>query len=207
MKSFFSLFPKKSPRGFTLVELLVTLALFTTVIVLATGALYSAQAINTKLQQNQIILDGVSLAMEVMARDIRYGSGFYCAAATTSPITSNLRTSCGGGNTILVFKPSAPLSISSPDNDRVAYYRSSDGIIYKQEYPAGVEGSLLQITTADVTVNALTFYLKGAEATPIDYDQPIVTISVSGITNPTKVSVNPVTFTVQTSSASRKLDN
>jgi prepilin-type N-terminal cleavage/methylation domain-containing protein len=33
-------------RGFTLVELLVTMAIFISVITIATGALYSAQAVN-----------------------------------------------------------------------------------------------------------------------------------------------------------------
>ncbi len=198
----------RSARGFTLVELLVTLGLFSMVIVLATGALFSAQAINARLQQTQVILDGVNLAIEVMSRDIRYGSNFYCSSATSSPITTLARSSCTSGNTILVFHPAIPLSTSNPTADRVAYYRSATGAIYKQEYPAGVAvSSALRITPADVTISTLTFYLIGAESTPTDYNQPLVTISVAGLTRPAKQGVAPVAFTVQTSSASRKLDN
>jgi prepilin-type N-terminal cleavage/methylation domain-containing protein len=195
-------------RGFTLVELLVVLALFTMVIVLASGALYSAQAQNVKLQQTQVILDGVNLAVEVIARDIRYGSQFYCGNATSSPITALPATRCTNGGTILVFKPSVPLSVSNPSFDRVVYYRSPNGALFKQEYPAGTAvAPATQITTSDFNVTGLTFYVFGAEQSPTDYNQPLVTVSLSGVTIPTKSDVKPVSVTLQTSASSRRVDN
>lgn len=196
-----------SPRGFTLVELLVTLALFTMVITLAVGALFSAQAINSKLQQTQVILDGVNLATELIARDVRYGSSFYCSNGTSSPVASLPRLSCSEGNTVLLFKPAIPLSASNSLNDRVAYYLAN-GALFKQEYPEGnAASSPLQITTSDVTITSLTFRVIGAEAVPADYNQPIVTISIAGVTRPAKQGVEPVHFTLQTSSTSRVPDN
>ncbi len=196
-------------KGFTIVELLVVLALFTTVITIATGALFSAQAINTKLQQTQIILDGVNLAMEEMIRDMRYSSVFYCSS--TVPQTPPNRQNCAypNGGSAIVFKPATGLTANNSSNDRVAYYLSS-GVLYKQTFPEGVAGTPLQVTTSDVRIEGLTFYLKGAEATSAgtpDYVQPVITVALSGVTRPTQPHVTPVHFTVQTTTSSRKLDN
>ena len=199
---------KGSARGFTLVELMVTLGLFTLVITLATGALFSAQAINARLQQTQVILDGVNLATEIIGRDIRYGTSFSCVSATSSPIASMARQSCTDGDVIIVFRPAVPLTSANSTSDRVAYFRGSDGAIYKQEYPEGSpSASVLKMTTPDVSISTLTFYVVGASAIPIDYNQPVVTFSIAGITRPAKQNVPAVRFTLQTSASSRQLDN
>ena len=78
MKYLFKFKSKKSLKGFTLIELMVVIALFSTIMTVAIGALFSAQAVNVKLQQTQIVIDGINLAIEEMVRDIRYGSQFYC---------------------------------------------------------------------------------------------------------------------------------
>lgn len=195
-------------KGFTIVETLVVLALFTTIITIATGALFSAQAVNTKLQQTQIILDGVNLAMEEVVREVRYGSVFYCTNAV--PGSTPDRQSCAypSGNSVLVFKPADALTVNNSSNDRVAYYLSN-GALYKQSFPEGVASTPLQITTSDVTIEGLRFYVKGAETTSAstpDYRQPIVTVAMSGVTRPTQPHITPVHFSVQTTAASRKLD-
>jgi prepilin-type N-terminal cleavage/methylation domain-containing protein len=200
---------KTSPKGFTLVELLVVLALFTTVMTIASGALFSAQESNTKLQQTQVILDGVNLAMEEMIRDIRYGSMYFCTGTVPETIPAAQSCAYPNGNTVLIFKPSTALTINNSSNDRVAYY-ISNGVIYKKYYPEGIVSSAVQVTTSDVSVEQLSFYVKGAEntgATPPDYAQPVITLSISGVTKPSNPKVLPVRFSVQTSASSRKLDN
>ena len=202
----------KNMRGFTLIELLVSLAIFTSVITIAVGALFSAQAVNARLEQTQLILDGVNLAVEVMSRDIRYGAAYRCDTALLTPLQTN-RLSCpytsGIGGTALIFKPSVrlPQSIDSL-TDRVAYYLSN-GAIYKDEYWQAVPGTYTkqtyQITPSDVQINTLTFFVNGAEQG--DSNQPLITMIVSGTTIPRKSNVKPVTFTVQTSASSRALDN
>lgn len=66
-------------KGFTLVEMLVVLGLFSFIMTLATGVLYTTQAINVKLQETQSVLDNVSVSLEIVSRDIRYGSHFHCS--------------------------------------------------------------------------------------------------------------------------------
>lgn len=214
MINFFKLKSKNNLRGFTLIELLVSMALFTTVITIAVGALFSAQAVNTKLEQTQLILDGVNLATELMARDLRYGTNFNCTTGLPSSIPQG-RLSCPYptiGGTSIVFKPSTALPNSTdPASDRVLYY-VQDGAIFKNEYMAGLEANkkTYQITPYDVNVKNLTFYVVGAEesgaVTDADLNQPLVTFVVSGVTVPNRPRVPAVSFTLQTSVSSRGLD-
>jgi prepilin-type N-terminal cleavage/methylation domain-containing protein len=209
------LFNKKTIRGFTLVELLVSLALFTSVITIAVGSLYSAQAVNTKLQQNQIVLDEMNLVMEVIARDVRYGSVFYCDTIIPSSLFVNRKdctyTNTPGGN-VLIFKPVVKLPSSTDySKDRVAYY-ISNGIIYKDEYKEGSISNKItyQMTTSDVQIDNLTFFVTGAEsfqASTPDFNQPLITIIISGTTIPSQSTVNPVKFNLHTSVSSRRFDN
>jgi type II secretory pathway component PulJ len=198
-----------SVPGFTLVELLVTMAVFITVITIATGALFSAQVVNTRLEQTQAILDGVNLATEIMVRDIRYGSLFYCDTALPNPIVQT-RRECAypSRGTVLVFRPTIGLSGSTdPRQDRVAYYLVG-GILYKNEYPYGSLVRTKQITSNDVNIQSLSFYSMGLQNTSnSDLNQPLITLVLSGVTIPKKAVIQPVSFSVQTSASSRMLDN
>lgn len=203
-------------RGFTLVELLVVMALFISVMTIAMGALFSAQVVNTRLEQTQAVLDGMNLATEVIVRDIRYGSNFYCDTTIPQPMTA-LRKGClyPGGGTVLIFRPQISLAGTTNQRlDRVAYYLSN-GMLYKDEYPYGASKRSYQITSSDVNVSRLAFYGNGLQTTTgnsdyagaSDFNQPLITMVISGVTVPTKKTIQPVSFSVQTSGSSRALDN
>lgn len=211
MKLFLSKVRNRITKAFTLVELLVVLGLFSFIMTIASGALFSAQAVNVRLQQTQAILDNMNLSMEVITRDIRYGSDFYATSSivTTLPVK---RRSCNyesNGCKVLYFKPSG----ASNDLDRVAYYIDS-GVMYKKESMFGVPEKTYQITASDVIIKSLIFFVKGAgssvaadnEDGSIDYDQPLITITIYGATKPTKSAATTTKFTIQTSISPRELD-
>lgn len=224
MKLLSPLIPTKNLRqAFTLIELLVASSIFITVIVIAVGALFSAQAVNAKLQETQVILDGVNLATEVITRDIRYGSAFHCDAILSDPVPIQ-RKSCiydggipdNGGGGVLVFKPSAKLGGTINANfDRAAFYLQN-GIIYKKIFPYGAASTTYQVTASDVTITQLKFFVDGAN-TPVggpedvagasDVKQPVVTLLLSGVTKPSKRSIQPIVFHIETTVSSRQLDN
>lgn len=208
---------KKISSGFTLVEMLVVLGLFSFIMTLAVGVLYTTQAVNVKLQETQSVLDNVNLSMETMARDIRYGSEFHCASTLTE---SNimLRKSCGyygdHGGKVIFFKTVDAVN----DNDRVAYYASttSNGnVVLKDEYVNGAT-TTYQITTNDVKIRSLIFYVTGANtiagtSTDVgdvhDYNQPLITVAISGETIPLKEGATSSTkFSMQSSIATRGID-
>lgn len=199
-----------SPRGFTLVELLVTMAIFMSVLTIAVGALFSAQVVNTRLEQTQSVLDGVNLATEVIIRDIRYGSQFYCATVLPNPaVVPPQECTYPTSGTVLVFRPTIALpGTTDPDNDRVAYYLSN-GMIYKNIYPYGGVMQTQQISSNDVDIDKLAFYsegLKPSTGAGADNNQPLITMVLAGLTIPRKATAEPVSFSVQTSGSSRTLD-
>ncbi|MCX6756734.1 MAG: type II secretion system protein [Candidatus Nomurabacteria bacterium] len=212
MKYLFKFKSKKSLKGFTLIELMVVIALFSTIMTVAIGALFSAQAVNVKLQQTQIVIDGINLAIEEMVRDIRYGSQFYCtdfAFIQAFPATMPDRQDClyPTGNTAIVFKPANGLTSLNHPNDRIAFYVSNNAI-YKKLLPEGdLNSAPMQVTASDIKINSLFFYVKGTgtsvSSTP-DFVQPVITVSIAGVT--TKSQTNQVKFTAQTTISSRKID-
>lgn len=212
-------------KGFTLVEMLVVLGLFSFIMTLATGVLYTTQAINVKLQETQSVLDNVSVSLEIVSRDIRYGSHFHCST-TLHDSTFLERKNCSyndiganNGGVVLFFKPVD----ATNEQDRVAYYASTTAtgkVILKDEYLVGKATTTYQITADDVKIKSLLFYLVGASSTVFmkdafdvdipgtnDYIQPLITMSVSGETIPLKEGASSTKFIVETSISSRILDN
>ncbi len=74
--------PKKNSvptvGGFTIIELMVSVGLFTIVMVLGIGAVLNANLVHKKTQSQSAVLDNLNFAMEDMARNMRLGTGFRC---------------------------------------------------------------------------------------------------------------------------------
>jgi type II secretory pathway pseudopilin PulG len=208
-------FPKIECKGYSIVEILVVLGLFSSIATLSLGALFNAQAVNARLQETQAILDNMNLSSQTVTREIRFGSDFYCAAdlPTARQTIPTVRKNCLPGSNpgkVLIFKPSD----ATNDLDRVAYYVSR-GVLYKDVYPYSGTTTVLQMTSDDVKITNFSFYVDGAntstglsdDANAIDYKQPMITIFLSGVTRPAKASTPPATFEIQTVVSVRELDN
>ncbi len=202
----------RSQSGFSLVEIIVVLGLFSTISTLVLGSLFNAQAINARLQETQSILDNVNLSAQVVTRDIRFGSDFYCTN-TVPVVIPSVRKNChlgGVGGTLLIFQPSD----AANSLDRVTY-SIANGILYKNEYRTGFPVEILQMTAGDVVIESMTYYVDGAntsngsndEGGLSDYKQPLITILISGRSISLSSARKPVTFNIQTSVSARELDN
>lgn len=66
--------------GFTLIEMIVSLALFSSVITISIGALLTMIATNQALQSEQSVMTNLSFALDSMTREIRTGIHYYCAS-------------------------------------------------------------------------------------------------------------------------------
>jgi len=74
---------KSSPTsqfGFTLIEMIVSLGLFSIVITISVGALLVLIATNEQLQAEQSVMTNLSFALDSMTREIRTGTNYYCAS-------------------------------------------------------------------------------------------------------------------------------
>jgi prepilin-type N-terminal cleavage/methylation domain-containing protein len=75
------MFRTKSQSGFSLVEMIVSIAVFAVVVTIAVGALLMLIASNEKLQEEQSVMTNLSFALDSMTREIRTGTEYYCANA------------------------------------------------------------------------------------------------------------------------------
>lgn len=201
-------------KGFSLVEILVVLGLFSSIATLSLGSLFNAQAINAHLQETQAVLDNVNLSVQTITRDIRFGSNFVCIPSASYLYqvqeTPHNCTYSGAPGDVIGFEPGDAASTT----DRNAYY-VENGVLYKKEFhgnpvnPAST--TIMQMTSNDVDIKSLAFYVEGAEpstALPLpDYKQPLVIMLISGATKPSSITVAPVEFNLEIAMSGRQPDN
>ena len=144
------IFWKKKEKGFTLVELLVSAAIFSILILSATGIFVKIMNVQKKAFAIQEVQDNISYTMEMISKEIR--------------MMSEIDESTKGQEvSTLVFK-------NTKEEDIV--YSLIDGQLMRKE---GIEDSQA-ITSSNVTVSDLTFYVNNWDAT--SGPQPIVTVNM-----------------------------
>src|SRR3954471_17274640 len=74
-----SIFVNQQPQGFTLVEMIVSVAIFMFVMVIAIGSLVSIIGADRKAQSIQSVADNLQFALDDMSRSVRTGIGFSCS--------------------------------------------------------------------------------------------------------------------------------
>ncbi len=77
-------------RGFTLVEMIVSLAIFSVVAVIAIGALLKVIDANKKAQSIQSSVTNLNFALESMSRDIRTGTDIECSTSIPGQMPGSL---------------------------------------------------------------------------------------------------------------------
>lgn len=95
--------------GFTLIEIIVSLAIFTIVAVIAVGAFLKIIDANKKSQTLKTAINNVNFALESMTRELRVGSRYSCYnnPVQLSTITGGTAGSCGGlGGSVVYFNSS-----------------------------------------------------------------------------------------------------
>ena len=121
----------KNQRGFTLVEMLVAIAVFMIVMTVAVGSLVSIVNANKKAQTIQTVMDNLNLAIENISKNMRIGTSYYCY------------DSSGWTNSTLTCK----------SGEKEVKYLSSDGlniIFYRYSNTADIQNRNEDITQVQV---------------------------------------------------------
>ena len=136
-------------RGFTLIELIIAIAVFSTVVSIAVGGF--VRALRTQRQVVGLLSanSNASLVMEQMARELRTGYGF---CPTSVPCSAS------------------ELSFHSAAGDMVRY-RLTDGVLER-----GVNDVFEPLTASNVSVRHLVFSVSGNA--PDDSFPPRITIAM-----------------------------
>lgn len=194
-------------RGFTLVEMIVSLALFSIVITISVGALLVLIGTNEQLQGEQTVMTNLSFALDSMTREIRTGTEYFCFRTQNQNgpnnfvnLSNNIDNAevgetedCQGGNGNgnaqfrfhgLVFKEGGD-SITE-DDDRILYYfekednsATATGTIYRR-VGAGAPQSII---SDGIGIRNLEFFVTGSEPLQGTNNrfQPTVTILIEAV--------------------------
>lgn len=141
----------KNKRGYTLVELIISVGLFALIMMLASGAYFVMININRQAQDIATGINNLSFALETMTRTIRTGTNYGCPSTGVD---------CPSGGTVF--------SVISARGIATNYSLSSGAIIQN-----GVA-----LTDPSINISSLIFYVSGTSRN--DNYQPRVTITVSG---------------------------
>lgn len=166
--------------GFTVIELIVALGIFSVVILLGVGGFVRALRAQRQVSAFSSTNSNMSLVLEQMAREIRTGANF-CANGTI----------CGS--------PSV-LSFINAKGDTVTY--CFDGEAVERFIGNGSCGSGQKLTAANVSVQYLTFIISGNQNN--DGRPPLVTILTGA--SPKDASAASYTVRFETTVSSRVLD-
>ena len=202
---------KNQQQGFTLVEVLVAIGLFSIVVAIGMGGF--VQALRTQREIAALISaqSNASVALEQMAREIRTGYLFCDLPGSTQgePLVNVACQPSGGdsgcsisGN---VWTCNNILDFYNAFGAKVDYHLDWDTNALERSQSAldGV-GGYVPITGSGVKVTYLTFTLFGnAEG---DHWPPRITISMGVVPNSTDPALANNVFNLQTTVSAREID-
>lgn len=188
-------------RGFTLVEMIVAVALFAIVMLICVGALLALVGANRKAEAIQSVMNNLNVSLDDMVRSIRMGSNYRCGGQASGQ-TSDY-PDCATGTNMLFITPFG--GDPTNRNDDWGYIFDSTGAYCGKDRLCKVigNGTPIAITSPNIEIDSLTFYVVGT--TRGDTTQPKVVITVKGTTGGDQIKTT-TDFTIQATAVQRLLD-
>ncbi len=167
-------------KGLSLIEMVVAIGLFGVAVTIGVGLILSLTKAQAKAINIRAAMDGLGFAMEIMTKEIRTGSSYSLS---------------GPGE----------FSFTNAVDDDITYRLASTRLERKCTGTCGGGGNtdFLPITSSEVKVQRLGFYLHGEGVLPADTEQPWVTI-VMGVRAGAKDAAE---VNLQTTVTQRRIDN
>ena len=216
----------QAQTGFTIIEMIVSLAVFAVVITISIGALLILISTNQKLQAEQSVLTNLAFALDSMTREIRTGTRYLCASLNNynTPFTSppvkifengedlaglDLTTEdCPDGNSSnrrlhgITFFEGGQSVTNAPETRIVYFFDEDDNTIYRR-----ISGGERQpIVSSGIFIEDAQFYVTGSEAWDGGIGevlQPTVTIFIKARE---KDDPSAKAYAIQTTVTQRTLD-
>lgn len=193
---------RTSASGFTLIEMIVALAVFTIVVLISVGSLLSITHSNRKAQAQKTIMNNLNFALESMTRTIRVGTNYRCADFGSLGDV-NVPADCPtSGGTAIAFERAG--GNPGSDTDQVIYQLNPDEKTLQRSLDGG--SNFLAITAPEVEIDTLEFYVNGTTEVAPPERQPHVLIVIKGHTGAT-TGQDRTEFSIQTLVTQRLLDN
>lgn len=187
------IFKFKKNAGFTLVEMLIAVALFVTVVAISIGAVLTVFDANRKAQASKTVVDNLNLSIENMARVVRFGSHYHCDTNINANFSNPPSPAdCLNGGPLL--------AVNFKGNTIV--YRLNGTAIERSDNGGS---SYTAITAPETVIQHLRFYVDGANESP-SLEQPYVVAVIKGYVGSAGKPTAQSQFSIQTMMSQRELD-
>lgn len=187
-----------APRAFTLIELMVAVAIFAIVMMVGVGALLSLVQINKRAQAINSVMNNLNAALESMSRTIRVGTTYHCVNSATPPspaILSTVQDCAVSGGILLAFESASGSTANL--NDQIVYRLNGKQL----ERSVNAGATWVALTAPEVSVDSFVFYVTGSSRA--DDTQPRVLMRIKGSAT---LPGGTTTFTIQASVVQRLVD-
>jgi prepilin-type N-terminal cleavage/methylation domain-containing protein len=196
----------KKNKGFTLIELMVSISIFMMIMTVAMGSLLITLDAKKKAEALNFTMDNLNFAMESMTRSLRMGTSYYCTSGniTQSMLGSNLGSlDCDNedGALKIAYKPSTSFNLSNAPR---IVYSIQEKIVGSGIYTLQrcTSSGCVDIVASNVNIdqNNSSFYVTGSGVG--DNTQPSVYIKLRGSI---LIKGEPIPFAIQTMVSQRTL--
>lgn len=174
--------------------MIVAVALFAIIMLVAVGALLSLVDANRKARTLESVMNNLNISLDSMVRGMRMGSTYNCGGAL---IPSAAGADCPTGDDLFSFAPYG--SDVSQQNERYVYF-FQDARLYRSQN-GGADS--MPITAPEIEIEDVKFYVIGTE--PGDIVQPKVVVVIKGTAGSDKLKTR-TTFYIQATAVQRSLD-
>ncbi len=180
----------RTKKGFTLVEMIVSIGLFTIVLFIASSAFLSVLNADRKSRATRIATDNLNLALEDMSRRIKTGTAYRCDGGL------GVRNCSAPGENSVAF--------TEQDGETRTIYRYNAA---EKSIERDINGVFIRVTAPEIEISNLRFVVGGTAPGPsvpggTDVAQPYVVILIDGKT----IGVINSSFKIQTMVTQRAYD-
>jgi len=219
-----------SRKGFSVVEMLVAVALFTAVVLMSIAAMMALVDANYKTRSVRTAMDNLGFIIDDMARDLRVGSRYLCKEGT-SPGAMTVGTDATGVDCPYVKnnpdKGGEYLAFRNKDNNVVFYYfddsvpaspilkKKVTTTLWSAGYAdnftsgTGLSGAdkYATLSSSDITISRFRFYVYNTIPYVLTEQntavQPYIVISATVTVGPASRPKSQTTFSIQTTVSQR----
>lgn len=205
----------KPTSGFTLIEIIVAISIFTVVMLVTMGALLTLNDASRKAQALRTVIDNLNFAVEDMNRKIRTGDSYRCyrqdlGEIVPSVIESGTKDCSGEAGYAISLKTQEKDPPITGNSVWVAYIFREDAngvgsIMQRKSFPGGGPGldSEEVITAPEVDIDRMEFRVVGTTNQTVT--QPMIIVNISGTVNLQRGKLR-TNFSLQTAISRRGIE-
>lgn len=170
-------------RGYTLVETLIAVSLFSVVMLVVVGSFVSVMSGNEKARSQKLVFNNLNAALESMTRNISEGKVYHCGPS------GNIATvqDCPGGSYFLAYEAEGGDPTTTTDQHVYKFDSASGRLLFSKQ--GGLVGTFIAVTSANIKLTNAQFETSSGGTN--EQKRVLITLSgVSGIKEEVKTSFN-----------------